>query len=143
ICAREKVGVRRYAKLAYKDVVFLLGPKLSARALAEFRTRAVWTPPLDVSQVESIHFGHAKNPFTLERTETGWQVAGKPDAKINAATVSETLAALRALQVSRYVVDKGADFKLYGLDPAELEIEVTTRMGKRTLLIGAPEGESQ
>jgi hypothetical protein len=142
--AREKVGIRRYARLGGKDIVFLLDPKLSTRALAEFRKRDVWAAPPDASQVESVRFGYAKNPFVLTKTETGeWQVEGKADVRPNRATVSETLDALARLKAARYVVDKGADFKLFGLEPPELEVEITSRTGKRTLLIGGPEGDSK
>jgi hypothetical protein len=41
------------------------------------------------------------------------------------------------------VQDKDANFKLYGLDPAELVIEVGTGSGKRTLHVGRTEGESK
>jgi hypothetical protein len=144
IGGREKVGIRRYAMLGGKDVVFLLDAKLSARALAEFRKRDVWGAPLDASQVESVRFGYAKNPFVLAKTETGeWQVEGKPDVRPNRATVAEMLDALARLKAARYVADKGADFKLFGLEPPELEVEVTSRTGKRTLQVGGPEGDTK
>jgi hypothetical protein len=40
-------------------------------------------------------------------------------------------------------VDKGADLKLYGLEPAELTVEVSTLSGRRVLQVGRPEGESK
>jgi hypothetical protein len=143
IGGREKGGIRRYAQLAGKDIVFLLDPKLSMRCLAEFRTRTVWPMPLDAFQIESVRYGYAKNPFVLEKTQTGWQVEGKPEVKPNTATVNETLAALAGLKLSRYVVDKGADFKLFGLEPPELVIEIATRTGLQTLHIGRQEGDSK
>jgi hypothetical protein len=143
IGGQEKGGPRRYAQLAGKDVVFLLDPKLSTRALTEYRTRTVWPAPLDAFQIEEIRYGYTKNPFVLAKTDTGWQVVGKPDAKPNTATVSETLAALGGLKVSRYVMDKGADFKLFGLEPPELVLEVATPTGKQTLHIGRQEGDSK
>jgi hypothetical protein len=143
IGAREKVGVRRYAQLGGKDIVFLLDPKLSVRALAEFRKRDVWASAPDAFQVEAVRFGYAKNPFVLTKTETGEWQADKPDVRPNKAAVAETLDALARLKAARYVVDKGADFKLFGLDPPELTVEIASRTGKRTLLIGGPEGESK
>jgi hypothetical protein len=134
----EEHGTRRYAKLASKDLVFLLDPKLSAKALGEFRTRSVWEQPLDASQVEALHYAWARNPFTLEKANGGdWQVVGKPDRKVNTEAVNDALAALGRLKVARYVVDKGADAKLYGLDKPELVLEVATRMGKRSLEVGS------
>jgi hypothetical protein len=139
----EEPGGRRYAMVEGKDIVFLLDLKLTSRALGEYRTRAVWTPPVDAFQVESVRYGYARNPFTLQKTDAGWEVVGKPSLKVNTDTVNETLSALAALKLARYAVDKGADLKLFGLDHPELVLEVTTRTGKRTLEIGALEGGSK
>jgi hypothetical protein len=136
----EDGGDRRYARLGGAGTVFLLDSRLSARAVGEFRPRAVWDPPLDAAQVESLHFGNPRGPFTLERADGGWQVAGKPELKVNAETVNDALAALANLKVVRYVVDQGADPKLFGLDSPRLVLEVATRSGKRTLEVGAQEG---
>jgi hypothetical protein len=134
----EEHGSRRYARLGGKDLVFLLDAGLSARTLGEFRTRAVWNPEPDASQVESLQYGWSRNPFTLIKDEGGsWQAAGKPGVKINTDAVSDTLAALAKLKLARYVVDKGADLKLYGLDKPELVLEISTRSGKRALEVGS------
>ncbi len=143
IGSAEKDSPRRYARIAGKDLVFLLDPRLTARALGEFRPRAVWGGPLDASQIDSVRFGYAKNPFTLERSGGTWQVKEKPGTSVDAQRINETLAALAGLKLSRYVVDKGADLQIYGLKPPELVLEVTTRTGKRVLEIGGREGESQ
>ena len=135
---------KHYGQLAGSDIVFLLSLDLSKRSLAEYRTRAVWPAPLDPTQVTSIRYGYAKDPFVLKKTETGeWQVEGKPDIKPNRLTVAETLQALARLQVSRYAVDKGADYKKFGLEPPDLVLELTTPAGKQTLQLSAPEGESK
>ncbi len=42
IGSADKDGIRRYARISGKDVVFLLDPKVSVRVLSEFRPRAVW-----------------------------------------------------------------------------------------------------
>ena len=34
----------------------------------------------NASQVDAVHFGYEKAPFTLERVGGTWQLAGKPDA---------------------------------------------------------------
>lgn len=140
IGAAEKGGVRRYAKLQGRDVVFLLDPKLSARAAAEYRSRAVFEEPIDPAGIESVKFGHSEGGFELKKTDEGWEVVGKADAKVNVKLLSDTLAALRDLKLERYVADDKAELKLYGLDPAALTLEVTTGEGKRTLLLGGLEG---
>ncbi len=140
---KEKKGSRRYAKLAKGDLVFLLDARLSQKVLDEYRPRTVWTPSLDAVQIESLRYGYAKNPFVLEKVESNWQAAGKPDAKISTATVEDTLAALAGLKLSRYAVDKGANLALFGLDKPHLVLEIATRSGKRVLHIGNTEGASK
>jgi Domain of unknown function (DUF4340) len=70
-------------------------------------------------------------------------VAGKADVKVSPDAIRETLDALAGLKAARYVVDQGADLKLYGLDPPQLALEIQTTSGKRMLHIGRPEGESK
>jgi hypothetical protein len=139
----DKGGKRRYAKLAAGDVVFLLDVPTTNRVLAEYRTRSVWPAPLDAAQVESVRFGYAQKPFTLLKVDNLWQVAGQPGEVVNLKAVNDALDALARLRVERYVLDKGADPKLYGLDPPELTIDVQTPTGKRTVQIGRTEGESK
>jgi hypothetical protein len=133
IGARDKDGKRSYAQIAGNDLVFLLKPALTTRALAEYRARSVWTVPPDAAMVDAIHFQYAVNPFALEMAGGSWSVAGKPDLKIDTSAVNETLAALADLKVDRYIVDKGADLALYGLDKPHLVLEVQTPSGKREI----------
>jgi hypothetical protein len=140
---KESKGERCYAKLAKGKLVFLLDPRLSQKVLDEYRPRTVWTPPLDAVEIESLNYRYQRNPFRLEKAGTAWQAVGKPDAKINTATVEDTLAALAGLKLSRYAVDKGANLALFGLDKPELVLEVATRSGKRVLHVGNIEGSSK
>jgi hypothetical protein len=133
---------RVHARLGNSDLVFLLSPKQSSRALGEFRSRKVWKGP-DAAQVEKVTFAHAANPFTLQKVDNNWQAAGKSDVKINPKAVSDTLDALAGLQAERFIVDQGADLQLYGLMPPVLNVEVQTSTGKQVLHIGRPEGESK
>ncbi len=135
-------GGKVYAKLAGNDIVFLLDPNLTKQAEAEYRSRTVWPAPLDAVQVEGLHFGGQQSPFAFEKVDNIWKVAGKPEANVNQDAVKELLDALAALKAARFVADKTADFKLYGLDPSEHSIDIQTPSGKRTLLIGRQEGES-
>jgi hypothetical protein len=139
----EAKTTRRYAKLAGGDLVFLLDPRLSAKVLDEYRPRTVWTPALDAVQIESLNYRYSRQPFLLEKVESVWQTIGKPDAKLNTATVEDTLGALAGLKLSRYAVDKGANLALFGLDKPELVLEVATRSGKRLLHVGNTEGSSK
>ncbi len=62
---------------------------------------------------------------------------------MNAEVVNDALAALAGLKVARYVVDRGADPKLFGLDKPDLILEVVTRTGRRLLEVGGVEGGSK
>src|SRR5207253_2480951 len=120
----------------------LLNAKLSQEVLAEYRDRKPW-PSLDVAQVEKLVFHYAEMPFVLEKKDGAWHVAGDPKAQVNAETVRDTLDALANLKAERYVVDQGADLKLFGLQPPALLLEAKTESGKRVLHVGRREGESK
>lgn len=139
---KQGEGQRCYAKLTNSDLVFLLNPDLTKKVLAEYRNRNVFSS-LDSAQVERISFEYAQNPFVLEKTDNTWHVSGKPTMPIKPEKVSETLDALSRLKVERYVVDTGADLKLYGLEPPQLVLEIQTPSGKKTLHIGRAEGSSK
>ncbi len=140
---RESKGERRYAKLAKGQLVFLLDPSMSRKVFDEYRSRTVWSPPLDAVQIESLNYRYSRNSFLLEKDGSTWQAVAKPNAKIDAATVEDTLAALAGLKLSRYVADKGANLALFGLDKPGLILEAATRSGKRVLHIGNVEGNSK
>src|SRR5262249_52891265 len=131
-----------YAKLANGDLVFTLDANLSKQAEAEYRSRTVWPAPVDAVQIERVQFGGQQSPVTLEKVDNVWKIAGKADAKVNEEAVKDLLDGLAGLKAAHFVADKTSDFKLYGLDPAQRTIELQTPSGKRTLLIGRQEGES-
>jgi hypothetical protein len=139
---KQGEGPRHYAKLANSDLIVLLDPVLSIKVLAEYRNRNIWTG-LDAAQVERISFGYAQNPFVLEKVDNSWHVAGKPAVPIKAERVSETLDLLSRLKAERYIVDQGSDWKLYGLDPPHLTLEIQSASGKKTLQVGRAEGNSK
>jgi hypothetical protein len=135
-------GPRCYAKLASADVVFLLSPRLTGQAEAEYRKRAFWSS-LDAAQIDKLNYGYADRPFTLEKVDNDWHQAREPDAKLKPEVIRETLDALAGLRAARYVADKNGELKLYGLEPPQLVLEIRTRTGNRVLHIGRPEGESK
>jgi hypothetical protein len=134
-------GRRAYARLGTGDLVFLLDDRLTAQALAEYRSRKVW-PPLDAVQIEGLRYQGPQGGFALQKVNNTWQVAGKPAAKVNADAVRDTLDALARLQAERYMTDRGKDLKLFGLEPPTLTLEIDTTSGKRTLEVGRQEGGS-
>jgi hypothetical protein len=139
---KEKDGPRCYAKLASSDLIFLLSPQLTAKVEGEYRTRTLWAP-LDAAQIEKLTYGYADRPFILEKVDNDWRVAAKPDVKVRPEVIRETLDTLAGLKAARYVVDKDAELKLYGLEPPQLVLEIQTRTGNRALHVGRPEGESK
>jgi hypothetical protein len=134
---------RCYARMASSDLIFLLDASLTRQALAEYRSRTLWTAPLDAAQADLLSYKHGDKSFVLEKGTVGWQVAGKTDVKIDTKAVNAALAALAGLKPERFVVDKDADLKLYGLDPPELVIEAQTPNGRRLLHVGRIEGDSK
>jgi hypothetical protein len=134
---------RCYAKLTNNDLVFLLDAPISGRVMAEYRSKTLWTTSLDSAQAESLRYSGTAGTFALEKLGEGWQVAGKPGTKINTAAVNDALAALAGLKPERYVVDKGADMKLYGLEPPEFIIQAEGPSGSRVLHVGRAEGDSK
>jgi len=140
--AKGKDTERRYAKLAQGNLVFLLSPALTTKALAEYRSRTLWAP-LDASQIDRLSYGYREHPFVLEKVDNDWRPVGQPATKVRADAIRETLDALARLKATRYVVDKGADFKLFGLEPPQCVLEIQTPAGKRAIHLGRPEGESK
>jgi hypothetical protein len=140
---REKGGGRCYARLDKGDLVFVLDPAATGKLFAEYRKRDAWTPSLDAAQADRLTYTRGGTSFTLEKADGDWRVEGRPQTKVKAEAVSDALAAISGLKAERFVVDKGADLKLYGLEPPELVIEVATPAGKRVLDIGHAEGESK
>lgn len=139
---RDASKTRSYAKLANSPLVFLLKTRDTERLLGEMRPRTVWTPAVVPVDVERLTYTYRGNTYVLEKGATGWQVVGKPDIKVNEATVNDTLAALAGLRLVRYAVDKvekPADLQLYLLNPPELTIQVQERERAHTLKLGGQE----
>ncbi len=133
---------RRYARLGSDGLVFLLKPDLSKTVLREFRETTVWTTPFDAASADTLRLTRGDRTVTLKKGVL-WMVEGKPDVKVELDTVNDTVAALAGLKLDHYAVDKGADKKLFGLDPPELIIEADAGEKKITLHIGRFEGDSK
>ena len=135
----ESDGDRRFAKLAGRDVVFLLDPELSKRLVAEYRRRSLW-PAADPEQIETLIYGAGDKTLVLQRTETGWQIPGRPDQAINAAAVNDLVKTLAQLRADRFVADKAADLAQYGLQTPARTLVFRPRNGQpRTLYLGNAE----
>lgn len=138
----RKDGDRAFAKLAAGDLVALLDPALTNRVLGEYRKRAVWSG-VDASQVETVAVSGSGANFALRKLGQLWVDAADAKAPIDPAKVSEFLDALAGLKAERYVVDKDADLRLYGLAPPQRVIVLTQRGGVvKALHLGREEGGS-
>jgi hypothetical protein len=134
---------RRYAKLADSDVVFLLDAPLSTRLTAEYRKRSLWSG-VDAGQVETLIYGVGDKTLVFQKVDNNWQLSGRPDQTVNAATINDLLAAFANLKVERYVVDKDADLKRYGFQPPQRTIVVRPKTGNpQTLYLGYAEPGSK
>ena len=70
-----------------------------------------------------------------------WFDAQKADDQPDVAKVTDTLAALAGLKAERFVSDKDADLKLYGLDKPSRVIVITQQGGTaKTLQLGGEVG---
>jgi hypothetical protein len=132
---KGNAGLRHYGKIAGSDLVFLMTPEFTTKALAEYRNRTIW-PALDAVGIDRLSYRSTEHPFVLAKPENDWVVEGKPGLKVRTDAIRETLDALASLKAESYVLDKANDLKLFGLEPPQLAIEIQTKSGKRMLHIG-------
>jgi hypothetical protein len=139
----ERNTGRRFAKLADGEMIFLLDAPLAQRLLAEHRKRELWTG-IDPTQVETLIYGVGDKTLVLQKVENAWQVPGKPDQPVNAAVINELVAAFASLKIERYVADKDADLKRFGLQPPARTIVLRPRTGNpQTIYLGGYEPGSK
>lgn len=139
----EPSGRRFYAKAGKGGLVFLLDLEMGRRALSEFRDRTVWDTPLDAAQVDVLRLTRGGKTLVLRREGDAWKAEGEPKAKPNTETVNDTIAALTGLKLAHYAVDKGGDFKLFGLEPPASVVEAEAAGRTMVLHLGGREGDSK
>jgi hypothetical protein len=99
---------------------------------------------LDAAGVETLVYSLGDQTLVMQKVKDSWQAPGRAEQQVNAAVVNDIIAALAGLKVERYVADKGADLKLYGLQPAQRTIVARTRTGvTATLYLGKAEDGSK
>ena len=137
---KDSTAQRVYAKTEKGDVVGVLPPDLTGRALAEYRRRKAWDG-VDALQMESVEIKRGKAAFLLAKRGPLWIDPAKPADLIDPRAVTELVATLAGLKAERYAVDKDAEVKLFGLEEPEVVITVTQRDGmKRVLELGGAVG---
>jgi Domain of unknown function (DUF4340) len=77
-------------------------------------------------------------PVVLAKNNSGaWQITAPKQYSADAANVSSTLSSLSALNSERVIEDKAADLKPYGLNPPNVELDITEKDNKsQKLLLG-------
>ncbi len=134
---------RHFAKRGNGVGIFLLDKGLSTKMLTEYRHKALWAD-VDAAAVETLVYNVGERTLVLQKVGNNWQISGRPEQAVNAPMIADMLAALATLKVERYVVDKGAEFKLYGLQPPVRTIVVKPRSGPaQTLYLGTFEDASK
>lgn len=137
---KDADGKRAFGKLEGGDAVVLFDPALTTKLLSEYRKRAVWTG-VDASQVQSLAVSSGDSNFAFTKLGPAWLDPQKGDDPPDPAKVTDTLAALAGLKAERFVADKGADLKLYGLDKPSRVIVITQQGGTtKTLHLGGEVG---
>src|SRR5262249_27834830 len=77
-------------------------------------------------------------PIILAKNNTGsWEITAPKQYSADAANVSSTLSSLSSLNSERVIEDKAADLKPYGLNPPNVEVDITEKDNKsQKLLLG-------
>ncbi|MBA4187747.1 MAG: hypothetical protein C0467_06980 [Planctomycetaceae bacterium] len=129
-----------------KDLIGLLTPAMSARVLAEYRRRSVWS--VDAAQAASVEVSLGGVRFAFEKAAQQWIDPAKPGDIVDVRVINELVGTLGALRAERYAVDKDGDPKLFGLEKPEATIAVTGRMGQKGVLeiggvVGGTDGKQR
>jgi hypothetical protein len=140
LVGKKNTDGRSFAKLEAAEAVVLFDPALTAKLLGEYRKRAVWSG-IDASQVTNLTVSSDNSNFSFAKLGQAWLDTQKADDQPDVVKVTDTLAALAGLKAERYVADKDADLKLYGLEKPSRVIVITQQGGtSKTLQIGGEVG---
>ena len=88
--------------------------------------------PADVTQLVIKQ----KEPVTLKKTDGKWQITEPKLYPADQEAVAGVLSTLSGLNADRVVEEKSSDRKQYGLDPAEVELNIGVKNGTQQLLLG-------
>jgi Domain of unknown function (DUF4340) len=88
--------------------------------------------PADVTQLVI----QQKEPVTLKKTDGRWQITEPKPYPADQEAVAGVLSTLSGLNADRVVEEKTSDRKQYGLDPAQVELDISVRNGTQQLLLG-------
>lgn len=120
--AKLEVGAARpdgksAARVSGQPKLFLLGAPVVARLMEEYRWRSLFFTPVDAAVIKELRVQPREGAVVaLSRREGPWKRTDKADAKVDPATVDETVRAITRLRFVRYEKDSGAADAPYGLD---------------------------
>jgi Domain of unknown function (DUF4340) len=77
-----------------------------------------------------------KEPVTLKKANGKWQITEPKPYPADQEAVAGVLSTLSGLNADRIVEDKASDRRQYGLDPAQVELDISGKDGTRRLLLG-------
>jgi hypothetical protein len=77
-----------------------------------------------------------KEPVTLKKTTGKWQITEPKSYPADQEAVAGVLSTLSGLNADRIVEEKSSDRKQYGLDPAQVELDIGGKGSTRQLLLG-------
>jgi hypothetical protein len=77
-----------------------------------------------------------KEPVTLKKTNGKWQIVEPKPYAADQEAVAGVLSTLSGLNADRVVEEKASDRKQYGLDPAQVELDISGKNGTQQLLLG-------
>lgn len=120
--AKLEVGAARpdgksAARVSGQPKLFLLGAPVVGRLMEEYRWRSLFFTPVDAAVIKELRVQPREGAVVaLSRREGPWKRTDKADAKVDPATVDETVRAITRLRFVRYEKDSGAADTPYGLD---------------------------
>ena len=105
------------ARVSGQPKLFLLNAPAVARLREEYRWRSLFFSPVDPAVIKELRVQPQEGPVVaLSRRDGPWKRTDKADAKVDAATVDETVRAITRLRFVRFEKDAGAPDAAYGLD---------------------------
>ena len=149
IGGREKLGkdkktdgIRSYAKLGKGDAVFLLDWRTTHQLQQEYRKRDLWEPlpPMAIKEI-LLKSAEGKDGWTFTKGPLGWMDPEKPEERLDNIQLSELVQTLSSMRIDRFVVDKDADLKKYGLDKPRTLTIMPLKGKNEVLLIGKLDGK--
>lgn len=105
------------ARVSGQPKLFLLAAPAVARLRDEYRWRSLFFTPVDAAVIKELRVQPQQGTVVaLSRRDGPWKRTDKAEAKVDPATVDETVRAITRLRFVRFEKDSGAADAAYGLD---------------------------